>query len=491
MKRRHFVEAGLALAASWPLRGWSSISETPGDVVAKSLDGADMQLRGKDIADFAAGLRGPLLRPGDSEYDGRRRLWNAMFDGQPALIACCSGAADVQRTVEFTRENRLLTAVRAGGHSFSGKSTCNGGLVIDLQAMRGVRVDPAARLAYLEAGSLLGELDHETAAFGLATTAGTVSNTGAAGLTLGGGLGRLGRRFGLSCDNVASFDVVTADGRVLRASETANPDLYWGLRGGGGNFGVATNIVYRLHEMNPVIIGGDVVWPIEQAGDVFRMVRDRMANAPEEVHLEYALFPTPDGPVASVEACWSGDHDKGLAWLEPVRKFGKPLHDGVGPMPYVAIQSKIDALAPDGHYYYAKSAFLQRLDEPGMDLIIDVFKRANGLFFMFLDFTDGAYHRVPAGGSAFPNRDANYWLGLIANWETRDGADEKIARIRALWREIEPTTRGFYTNLADEDTTLARYRENYGGNLERLVALKAKYDPMNLFRLNANVPPTL
>jgi FAD/FMN-containing dehydrogenase len=280
MKRRHFVGSGLALAATWPLRGFTSVLKDIGDVPARGLAGAEIVLPGSAIEALAANLRGEVLLAGSQDYDRVRRVWNASFDKKPALIARCTGASDVQQAVTFAREHQVLTAVRAGGHSLSGKSSCDGGLVIDLQAMQGVRVDPETRRAYLESGSLLGQLDHECAAFKLATTAGTVSHTGAAGLTLGGGLGRLGRRFGLACDNVASFDIVTADGQFLHANDKENPDLYWGLRGGGGNFGVVTSIEYRLHDMDPVILGGPIVWPLAQARDVLRYYRDIALTRP-------------------------------------------------------------------------------------------------------------------------------------------------------------------------------------------------------------------
>jgi hypothetical protein len=385
----------------------------------------------------------------------------------------------------------LLTAVRSGGHSFSGKSTCEGGLVIDLQQMRGVRVDPKARRAYLESGSLLGQLDHECAAFGLATTSGTVSHTGAAGLTLGGGYGRLGRRFGLACDNVASFDVVTADGRFLRASDSENTDLYWGLRGGGGNFGIVTSIEYRVHPMDSTILGGNILWPIDQARDVMRHYRDIALRAPEVVHLEVALQPGSEGPVVGIEVCWSGDRDQGETWLKPLRSFGKPMQDNVAPMPYVKLQSGADEFLAHGKYYYAKNGFLMQLEDKGIDHVLDVYRRTLNPYLLFFDPTDAAYQRVAPDATAFPNRAANFWLGMVAIWPNQDGIDDKIAGMRADWRELEPLTRGFYTNLSDPDTTMAGYRENYGANFERLVALKAKYDPMNLFRLNANVPPKI
>src|SRR5580698_8896112 len=322
MRRRQFVGSGLAAAASWPLRGFTSALKGVGEVPAMGLGGGATVLRGADIQALAASLRGDVLLAGSADYNRVRQVWNASFDKKPALIARCTGAADVQQAVDFARAHQLLTAVRAGGHSYSGKSSCDGGLVIDLQSMQGVRVDPQTKRAYVDSGSLLGQLDHECAAFRLATTAGTVSHTGAAGLTLGGGLGRLGRRFGLACDNAAAFDIVTADGKFLRANDKENPDLYWGLRGGGGNFGVVTAIEYRLHDMDPVILGGSIVWPMAQARDVLRYYRDIALDAPDVVNLAPALFSEPDGQVIEIEVCWSGDHAQGAAWLKKLRAFG-------------------------------------------------------------------------------------------------------------------------------------------------------------------------
>ena len=488
MKRREFVGAGLALTAAWPLKGWSAVLKNVGDVAAKSLDGGDLTLRGSSVEEFAASLRGDLLLAGDPSYDARRRVWNGMFDRRPALIAACTGTADVRSAVDFAREHKLLTAVRAGGHSISGKSTCDGGLVIDLQQMQGVRVEPAQSRAYLEAGSLLAELDHESAAFGLATTAGTVSHTGAAGLTLGGGFGRLGRRFGLTCDNALAFDIVTADGHFVRATEEENADLFWGLRGGGGNFGVVTSIEYRLHRMDPVVLGGDLVWPAKKARDVLRYFRDNLSKWPRELYAEPVLVVGPEGPVLSMEVLWSGDRAKGEEVLKGLRAFNAPVADSIGPKRYVDIQHSLDEMTAFGGYYYVKNGFMNQLTDDAIDHAIDVFQRHLGQFFLFFDPVDGAYHQVAADASAFPNRGALIWFAMIAILGTADGAEEKIAKLRAAWKELAPLTSGFYTNLGS-DEPLSAYRDNYGANLERLMALKAKYDPMNLFRLNANVPP--
>jgi len=490
MKRRQFVGAGLSLAAAWPLRGYAKALKGVSEVAAKSLDGADLTLAGSAVEAFAASLRGDLLLQGHAAYNARRRVWNGMFDRKPALIACCTGAADVQAAVKFAREYRLLTAVRAGGHSVSGKSTCEGGLVIDLQQMQGVRVDPKLQRANLDAGSLLGLLDRESAKHKLATTAGIVSHTGAAGLTLSGGFGRLGRRFGLACDNVASFEVVTADGKLLRASDDENPDLFWGMRGGGGNFGVATSIEYRLHPMNPDVIGGMVAWPWEQARDAARFYRDLAANAPDTVNLTPQWFWYDGAPVFGVGVCWSGDLAAGEAWLKPLRAFGKPAWDDVGPRRYVKVQSGADEYFPHGIHSYAKNGFLGGLTDDGIDLIMDVLTRTPGLYDMFCDHCGGAYSRVAADATAFPRRDMAFTLEIWSGWPTSDGIDEKVGKMRAAWRALEPLTQGLYTNYAGGDTE-ARYRENFGANLDRLVALKAKHDPLNLFRLNANVPPSL
>ena len=491
MKRRQFIGSGLALAATWPLRGFTSVLKGVGGLPVKGLAGSEIELPGSAIEAFAAGLRGEVLLAGSQGYDQARRVWNAVFDKKPAIIARCTGAADVQKAVNFAREHQLLTAVRAGGHSYSGKSSCDGGLMIDLQPMQGVRIDPEIKRAYLESGSLLGQLDHECAAFGLATTAGTVSHTGAAGLTLGGGLGRLGRRFGLACDNAVSFDIVTADGRFLRANDKENSDLYWGLRGGGGNFGVVTSIEYRLHDMDPVVLGGTIVWPLAQARDVLRQYRDIAVDAPEVVNLDPALLSGPDGPVVGIEVCWSGDRNQGEAWLKKLRAFGKPLRDNIAPMPYAALQASGDELLAPGRYYYLKSGMLTQLNDEGIDVIIDSFKRMPNWYILFFDHCGGAYRRTAPAATAFPNRDMLFTLGAHSIWPNKDGIEENTAKMRANWRELAPLTKGFYTNYMDPDVTLAGYRENYGSNFERLVALKAKYDPNNLFRLNANVPPKI
>ena len=490
MKRREFVGAGLTIAAAWPMRGLSATLKNLGDLPAKSLSGGDILLRGSSLEAFAASLRGDLVLPGSGDYEQARRIWNGMFDMRPAMVARCTGASDVIQAVNFAREHQLLTSVRGGGHSFSGKSTCNGGIVIDLSPMQGVRVDRQAKRAYVEAGSRLGQLDRETLALGLATTAGTVADTGAAGLTLGGGLGRLGRRFGLTCDNLIGADVVTAAGEFVHASESANADLLWGLRGGGGNFGVVTSFEYRLHEVDPIMLAGDIAWPIEQAPDVLRYIVDFSERMPDELGLDPALVWTPDGKaMISVEACWSADHAAGERVLAPLRAFGKPVDDTVGAMPYVKLQSAADPNLPAGRHYYAKSGFLPQLDDAGIDLLLETFLGAPTPFVLYATPHGGAYNRVPVEATAFPNRRDKFFALMISQWDGKDGSDKRLADLRASWKPVGELTRGFYVNLADPNEGSAVIRENYGSNLARLSELKAKYDPMNLFRLNANVSP--
>ena len=315
MRRRAMLQAAVGMAALWPARSLlAQIAAAGGELAAKTLTGGATPRSAADVEALGAALRGRLILPGQTDYDGARRVWNAMIDRRPALIARCASPSDVMQVVNFARERQLLTAVRCGGHSASGKSTCDGGIVIDLSPMQGVRVDPVAKVARVEGGALLRHLDRETRAFGLVTTAGTVSHTGVGGLTLGGGLGRVGRRFGLACDNLRSVDVITAAGKLVTASETENADLLWGLRGGGGNFGVATSFEFALHPMDPMVLAGDLAWPYERAREVMRFYAEFSASAPDELNTDLSTFTTPDGQMMiGSEVVWSADHDSATA----------------------------------------------------------------------------------------------------------------------------------------------------------------------------------
>jgi FAD/FMN-containing dehydrogenase len=487
--RRRFIASALGTAAILPFaRAWAADGPP---LQARTLDGGEVQVARADVADLAAGMRGAVLLADSAQYDSGRHIWNGAFDWRPALIARCTGQADVRRAVEFARAHRLLTAVRGGGHSTSGKSSCNGGIMIDLAPMQGVRVDPQARRAWVEPGTLLGQLDHETAAFGLVTTAGTVSHTGAAGLTLGGGFGRVGRRFGLACDNLVGADLITADGQRVRASETENPELLWGLRGGGGNFGVVTGFEYRLHPMRPVIWGGVIAWPASAAREVLRTVGEIAENAPDELNIEPILV-TPPGapPMVIVEVCWSGDdHAAGAARVAKLRTLPKPVFDKLGPLPYVVLQQANDAANPHGIRHYSKAGFVPKLDEALIDSVVTTFlgHPPGSLGYVFQQ-CGGQINRVAPDATAFPNRGATYWIMVMANWMDPAEDESRKATARAAWKTLEPLTRGFYVNSATERDEGA-IRGNYGANYARLVALKDRYDPGNQFRLNVNVKP--
>lgn len=491
MRRRTFLQSAVATvaAASFPINRLLAANVAT-DLQAKTLAGGETLLPRAAVKDFAASLRGVALLGGDEGYDQARRVWNGMIDRRPALIARCAGAADVISSVNFARDNNLLLAVRGGGHSMSGQSVCDGGLMIDLSPMRSVRVDPVSRRARVGPGSLLGDLDRESAAFGLVTTAGTVSHTGAAGLTLGGGQGRLQRIHGLACDNLLSADVITAAGKFVRASEAENTDLFWALRGGGGNFGVVTSFEYQLHPFSGTVLGGAIIYPYEQAHDVCRFYAEFTRDIPDQLHLVLAMVSPKGGkPMISVEACYAGDLDEGERVVAPLRSYGKPLADQIRPMSYLKIQTSADAANAPGRRFYAKSGFLPGLSPGLIDAYVDGFqgssKRAT---VAIVQQFGGAMARVPEDATAYPNRDAAYEVMVLGGW--RDGADDQqnIAEIRAHWARLQPFTGGFYINTGTTDD-VERVRMNYGGNYERLAGVKSRYDPGNLFRLNANIRP--
>jgi hypothetical protein len=499
MHRRKFLEstfwtaAALAAARGVVAQALQGPAASAADLPARSLNGETLSIPGSDVRELAAQLRGGVLLATDSGYDTVRRLWNGTFDLKPALIARCTGAADVRSAVEFARAHQLLTAVRAGGHSTSGKSSCNGGIMIDLSPMQGVWVDRAAGVARIQAGTLLGQLDHETTAFGLVTPAGTVSHTGAAGLTLGGGFGRVARRYGLACDNLLGADLIAADGRAYRASDKENPDLMWGLRGGGGNFGVVTSLAYRLHAMNPVVLGGFIAWPIDQLKEVLRFYAERTPNSPDELALDLAIFTPPGSPaLIGIDVCWSGEHGRGEKVLQPLRALGKPAFDRIAPVPYVVLQASGDQSNHIGVHHYSKSGFVEQITDAGIDAIADAFYGAPaGKIGIAFQQAGGAIGRVAPKAAAFPNRACRYWMMVLSNWDDPAETSLRTASTQAAWKLLEPLTKGFYMNHIDDTKDAAAIRANYGENYARLVQLKNKYDPTNLFRLNANVKPSV
>jgi FAD/FMN-containing dehydrogenase len=455
-----------------------------------------------DIQDLKSRLRGELLRPGADGYDIARQVRNGIFDRSPALIARCAGVADVIAAVNFGRAHSLLTAVRAGGHSAAGYGTCDGGLLIDLSGMRGIRVDPVRQTARVQGGALWHDLDHETAAFGLAVTGGQISSTGVAGLTLGGGLGWLMRHFGLTVDNLLSVDLVTADGRLLTASSTDHPDLFWGLRGGGGNFGIATELEFRLHPVSTVW-AGMVIHPNDRAADVLRFYQDYSSAAPDELTvMVLLLWPAPAVPSLAAElhgkpaialaVCYSGSLAEGERVLQPLRAFGSPLSDLIRPMPYAAFQTMFDEGSRLGFKQHARSDFLQDLTADAIETIVaQAAKAPSRLSRMLFTNMRGAVSRAGPDETAFSHRDAPHVVEIISKWVGDADPAPAVEWVEESWTALQPfATGGAYVNfLGDEGE--ARVRAAYSPRTyERLVALKNQYDPTNFFRINQNVRPT-
>jgi FAD/FMN-containing dehydrogenase len=440
-------------------------------------------------------VRGQLLQPGDPDYDTVRQLWNAMIDRHPAVIVRCAGVADVIAAVAFAREHELLLAVRGGGHNVAGNAVCEGGLMLDLSLMKGIRVDPVARTARAEAGVLWAELDHETQAFGLATVGGTISTTGIAGLTLGGGFGWLTRQYGLVCDNLLSADVVIADGRFLHASAEENPDLFWGLHGGGGNFGVVTSFEYRLHEVGPTILAGPIFHAADDAQELFRAFRDTAATAPDALGGMAAMLTSPEGvPLAALVPVWTGSLEEGEAVLRPLREVGSPVADLVGPMPYRTMQSLLDAAFPSGRRNYWKSGFLQNLDDAAIAVLIEHFRRAPSPYAGFgIELYGGAVGRVGSEETAFPHRSYPFNILIFTAWDDPAEDAANMGWGRELWAALQPfAADGVYVNYLGDAVAEGsdRVRAAYGpGTYDRLAALKRAYDPTNLFCMNQNIAP--
>jgi FAD/FMN-containing dehydrogenase len=455
-----------------------------------------------DVERLRASVRGPVILPADPGYDAARAIWNGAIDRRPACIARCTGVADLVAAVRFARERELLVAVRSGGHGVGGHALCEGGLVIDLSPMKGIRVDPVARTARAEAGVLWGELDRETQLHGLATVGGIVTHTGIAGLTLGGGIGWLMRKHGATVDNLVSVDLVTADGEVLTASEDENPDLFWGVRGGGGNFGIVTSFEYRLHPVGPIVLAGPIFHPLEDAREVLRFYREFIAAAPDELTTIFELSVAPPLPflprnvhgkqIVMVGACYAGAPDDGIDVVRPLKEFGSPIVDLLELKPYLALQSMFDPLVPPGWHRYWKSVELPPLTEEAIDTLVEHAPAPTSPKSYCIVFQlGGALARVEENETAFGQRDAAHNVNINAVWTEDDPEGEgHVDWARDFFTAMQPHAGGHvYVNfLGDEGAD--RVRQAYGERqYERLLGLKRTYDPTNFFRLNQNIEP--
>ncbi|GEP54620.1 FAD-binding oxidoreductase [Reyranella soli] len=442
------------------------------------------------IDSFASALAGKAIRSGDADYEQARRIWNAHVHKHPGLIVRCAGTADVVQAVKFARAHNVLVAIRGGGHNVAGRALCDDGIVIDLSGMKAVFVDPAKATARVQGGATLGDVDRETHAFGRAVPVGVVSRTGIAGLTLGGGVGWLVRKYGLTCDNLLSCEVVTAEGEIVTASADENADLFWALRGGGGNFGIVTSFLYKTHPVSTVL-GGLIVYPRDRAGDVIRHYRDFMASAPEELTAYVGLITGPDGsPVVGVIVCWCGDLAEGERVLKPLRQFGAPVMDAVQPMPFPAMQKILDDAFPDGTQNYWKSTFLKALSNDAIDVIVDhANKMQSPLSAVVIEYYAGAAGRTGAGESAFAARKAEYDVGFMAQWTDPAENEKHMAWARTMAEAMKPHSSGAYllNFLSEEDADTIKAA--FGANYPRLAQVKKKYDPTNFFSINQNIQP--
>ncbi|QYD72646.1 FAD-binding oxidoreductase [Paraburkholderia edwinii] len=454
----------------------------------KRRDGTPIDTTAIDI--FRNNFAGQIFSAGDAGYDKARRIWNASIDKYPGLIARCSGVNDVIRAVKFARANDVLVSIKGGGHNVAGRALCDDGIVIDLSAMNRVTVDVQTRKVHVQGGALLENLDTETQRHGLAVPAGVVPKTGIAGLTLGGGVGWLVRKYGLTIDNLESCEVVTAEGDLVTANDHSNPDLFWALRGGGGNFGVVTSFSFRAHPVRTVL-GGQLLWPRSEARAIMHLYRSFITTAPEEMTAYAGIITTPDGePVSALYICWCGDIAEGERVIEPLRRFGTPIRDTVEPIPFLAMQGLAGRSYPDDMHNYWKSTFLTAFSDEAIDVLVEQGTQMKSpLSSLLVEYYAGAPTRVGQADTAFGQRNALYNIGISGQWPDPKESDQHIGWVRATSDALQPYSTGDYLLNFTSDEVLDRTKAAFGDNYARLAEVKAKYDPTNFFSLNQNIKP--
>lgn len=468
---------------------------------ARTIEGPEIDLNQDALDDLKNRLKGPVLFPGDVDYEQSRTVWNAMIDRRPAIVVRCLGVADVIACVRFAREYNLLLCIKGGGHNIAGLATADGAMMLDMSLMHGVWVDTARKIAHAQVGCLLGDMDSETQVHGLAAVLGFVSRTGITGLTTGGGFGYLTRRWGWASDNVVGMDVVTADAQFVRASNKENEDLFWGLRGGGGNFGVVTGIDYTLYPVGPEIVGGLVAWPASEAPGILDLYRSFANKAPPELTLVVLMRPAPPAPwlpkdmngkpIIAILACYSGDPAQGEKIVAPIKSFGKPIGDILVRRPYVQLQSLLDATQPKGRRYYWKSEYLPGVEPALCEKFIEhAAKIPSPHSAVILFQLEGALNRLKEDHSPVGNRDARFVLNLAGSWEEAEDDKVNIEWARGAWTEMRPySTGGTYINFLTEDEGPDRIEAALSNGVQRLAEIKAKWDPENVFRTNRNIKP--
>lgn len=493
--RRRFCQSALAISSASLFPNTVVFSQSnaparafPSEIRGARLNGGDTSIEGAAVRELAQSLDGQLLISGDFGYDGARRIWNGMHERYPAIIVRARSTPDVVNAVDFARERELLLAVKGGGHSWPGRSVADGALMIDLSEINAVSVDPATRRARVGGGALLYSLDFATLRHNLVTTAGIVSHTGVGGLTLGGGYGRLGRKFGLTIDSLVSAELVAANGQVLSLSADENSDLFWAIRGGGGNFGVVTQFEFALHEASPDMYGGVMLWPLAKARDVLDYYAEKSASFSDEMFMAPGIVTAPDGSaVLAMDICFCGNPRDAERELAPLRSVAHPALDRAVPESYLTMQTRMDGIARPGIRSYIKSGMVSEFTPALIDAMIGSFEPGKGVVINSFA-TGGKIARVAETATAWPHRNAHSMIASLSFWADASIDEARIHSTRSIWSQLEPHTGGYYANIQADDIEVAG---NYGPVYERLVSVKNSHDPMNLFRLNSNIRPTV